>query len=71
MAIFAVMGQMLADDAEAKQTVSSRLNFWKPPEDLIVTLGAGGYKRFQFTDGKDTVTFTSDELMAALKEGRA
>ena len=69
MASIAVMGQIIMDDATLKaQTISGSARLWEPPEDFTVHLGgSGSFKRFNFTDGADTVTFTAAEIMVALK----
>ena len=73
MAIFAVVSRLLQGDAEARQaTIDNGITFSVPKvRDLTVRLGGDwGYERFHFTDGTDTVTFTAEELMAALKESQ-
>ena len=69
MASIAVMGQIVIDNETLKaQTLSTSATLWKPPEELTVQLGGhNSFKRFTFTDGADTVTFTAVEIMAALK----
>ena len=71
MASIAIIGQILMDEqkVKAQTTATGTANVWKPPEDFIVHLGGdGNFKRFHFTDGRETVTFTAEELMAALLE---
>lgn len=72
MAVVAAMGQVLMDEQElTAQTSNIGVVTWLRPERLTVHLGgSNGYKQFDFTDGKDTVTFTAQELMAALRETR-
>ncbi len=66
MAMFAVMGQAFAQS----KISSSQMVFSTPlkMEDLMVSLGEGGFKRFHFTNGTETVTFTAEELFTALKQ---
>ena len=71
LASVAIMGEILMQDQKLKAQAMSIIstNVWKPPEDLTVHLGGNGnFQRFHFTDGLETVTFTAQELMAALKE---
>lgn len=69
MMLFAVVGQMIADDAKAQQLGTGGTSLTRLGQtDLTVSVGgASGFQRFHFTDGHDTITFTAAELMAALK----
>ena len=71
------LGRHYFDEAEARQTISSGsvASLWPPLEKFTIHIGAvdgrtTGYKRFTVTNGKDRVTFTAEELMAALKAER-
>jgi hypothetical protein len=68
MAMFAIIGQLFHDDAEARQSLTTLRQWPPPPSDLTVRLGGPhGYQRFIVTDGTETVTFTAQDLMDALK----
>ncbi len=71
MASIAAMGAMIRGNAQEPKTIST-VGAWtlSVPTTLTVHLGDGGYKKYIFTTGSDSVTFTADELFAALKAER-
>ena len=78
MVVFATVCETLRREAElkafadlppAQQSIvwSGDLSLLKAPEEFRVVLGGdNGPKRYTITDGTDVVTFTPEELMAAL-----
>lgn len=69
MAIFSVLGELIHANQQSGNTATTELRLMSSPKDLTIFVGNGqhGFERFHVTDGNETITFTSQELMAALK----